>query len=106
MKGTMRVLSILVVGIAWLAASVETASAQTIVRAVYRVSLTDPATGNVFYTDRNSVRSWDSEERCERDKNSFSGFHTTAMERENITNAEGTSLEVKMDSVFCVVIRE
>ncbi len=106
MMGTMRVLSILVVGIAWLAASVETASAQTIVRAVYRVSLTDSATGSVYFTDRESLRSWDSEERCEREKNSFSGFHINRVEGQNITNADGTPLEVQMDSIYCVVIRE
>jgi hypothetical protein len=106
MMGTMRVLSLLVVGIAWLVASVETASAQTIVRAVYRVSLTDQATGNVYFTDRESVRSWASEERCEIEKDTFSGFHTNRVEGQNITNADGTPLEVKMDSTYCVVIRE
>ena len=106
MRGMMRVLSVLIVGFAWLTASVEIASAQTIIRAVYRVSMTDPANGNVYYVDRESKRSWQSDDVCETQKNSFSGFHTRAMERENITNAEGTSLEVKMDSVVCVVIRE
>ena len=85
MMGTMRVLSLLVVGIAWLVASVETASAQTIVRAVYRVSLTDSATGSVYFTDRQSVRSWDSEERCEREKNSFSGCRSIHSRRPMMT---------------------
>ena len=106
MRGMMRVLSVLIVGFAWLAASAEIASAQTIVRAVYRVSMTDPANGNVYLADRESIRSWDSEERCDREKDSFSGFHTSAMAKQNITNSGGTPLEVKMDSVFCVVIRE
>ena len=106
MRGTMRVLSVLIIGLAWLAASVETASAQTIIRAVYRVSLTDSASGNVFYTDRQSIRSWTSEERCDAEKSSFSGFHTRTVKGYNITNGDGTPLEVKMDSIFCVVIRE
>ena len=106
MRDTIRILSILVVGIVWLTASVETASAQTIVRAVYRVSLTDPATGNVFYSDRESLRSWTSEERCEKEKDSFSGFHTDRMKKRNIVNADGQPLEVKMASIHCVVIRE
>ncbi len=106
MRGMMRVLSVLIVGFAWLTASVEIASAQTIVGAVYRVSMTDPANGNVYYVDRKSIRSWDSEERCEREKDSFSGFHTRAMAKQSITNSDGTPLEVKMDSIFCVVIRE
>ena len=106
MRGMMRVLSVLIVGFAWLTASVEIASAQTIIRAVYRVSMTDPANGNVYYVDRKGLRSWDSEERCDREKNSFSGFHTRAMAKQNITNSEGTPFEVKMDSIFCVVIRE
>ncbi len=106
MRGMMRVLSVLIVGFAWLTASVEIASAQTIVRAVYRMSMTDPATGNVFYADRDSKRSWQSEETCEQQKNSFSGFHTRAMVKQNITNSDGTPFEVKMDSIFCLVIRE
>lgn len=106
MKGMMRVFSVLIVGFAWLTASVEIASAQTIVRAVYRVSMTDPANGNVYYVDRDSSRSWQSEETCEQQKNSFSGFHTRAMVKQNITNSDGTPLDVKLDSIFCVVIRE
>ena len=106
MRSMIRVLSVLIVGFAWLAASVEIASAQTIVRAVYRVSMTDPANGNVYFADRESIRSWDSEERCDREKDSFSGFHTSAMAKLNITNSDGSPLEVKMDSVFCVVVRE
>ena len=106
MRGMIRVFSILVIGIAWFAASVETASAQSIVRAVYRVSLTDPATGNVYYTDRQSLRSWASEQACEDQKNSFSGFHTSQLSRENIVNSDGTPLEVAMASIHCVVIRE
>ncbi len=106
MRGMMRVLSVLIVGFAWLTASVEMASAQTIIRAVYRVSMTDSANSNVYYVDRKSLRSWDSEERCDREKDSFSGFHTKAMTKQNITNSDGTPLEVKMDSIFCVVVRE
>ena len=106
MRDMIRVLSILVIGMAWLAASVETASAQTIVRATYRVSLTDPATGNVYYTDRQSLRSWTSEEVCEGQKNSFSGFHTDRVAGQNIVNSDGTPLDVKMASIHCVVIRE
>ncbi len=106
MRGMMRVLSVLIVGFAWLTASVEIASAQTIVGAVYRVSMTDPANGSVYFADRESIRSWDSEERCDREKNSFSGFHTNAMAKQNITNSDGTPFDIKMDSIFCVVIRE
>ena len=86
--------------------TVETASAQTIVRAVYRVSLTDPATGSVYYTDRNSLRSWTSEEVCEGQKDGFSGFHTSRVAGQNIVNSDGTPLEVAMASTHCVVIRE
>ena len=89
-----------------MAASVETASAQTIVRAIYRISLTDPVTGNVYYSDRQSLRSWASEESCEREKEGFSGHHTSALRKENIMNSDGQSLEVAMSSIHCVVIRE
>ena len=98
--------AVLVLGLGFLAVSAGSAYAQTIIRAVYRVSLTDPATGNVFYSDRESIRSWTSEERCEREKDSFSGFHTDRMKGPNIVNADGQPLEVKMASIHCVVIRE
>jgi len=106
MRYMMRVISVLIVGFTWLAASAEIASAQSIVSAVYRVSMTDPANGNVYYVDRKSIRSWSSEEDCDREMNSFSGFHTTAMAKLNITNSGGTPLEIKMNSIFCVVVRE
>ncbi len=106
MKGMIRFLSILIVGFSWLIASAEIASAQTIIKAVYRVSMTDPANENVYYVDRESKRSWQREDVCEQQKNSFSGFHTNAMEKQNITNSDGTPFEIKMDSIFCVVIRE
>ena len=106
MKYLVRTVSIMAVTMGWLAVSVDSASAQTIVRATYRISLTDPATGSVFYTDRESLRSWASEESCEREKESFSGFHTDKMIKENIMNSGGQSLEVKMASIHCVVIRE
>ena len=106
MAPMIRVISMFVVGAALLVGSVEIASAQTIVRAVYRVSLTDPATGNVYYTDRNSLRSWASEERCESEKASFSGFHTDRVAAQNIVNSDGTPLAVKMASMHCVIIRE
>ena len=102
----LRVISMFVVGAALLAGSIETASAQSIIRAVYRISLTDPATGNVYYSDRESLRSWDSEEACERQKESFSGHHTRSLTNENIMNTSGQSLEVAMASIHCVVIRE
>ena len=105
MKNMTRVICALIVGFACFAGFVESASAQSIVRAVYRVSLTDPATGNVYYTDRQSIRSWTSEEQCEIQKNSFSGFHTDRLAKENIVNSDGTPLEVAMASIHCVVIR-
>jgi hypothetical protein len=106
MRNMMRVILVPIIGFTWLVASAEIASAQSIVSAVYRVSMTDPANGNVYYVDRKSIRSWSSEERCNAEVNSFSGFHTTAMTKLNITNSGGTPLEIKMDSVFCVVVRE
>jgi hypothetical protein len=106
MRGMMRVLSILVVGLVWFSTTIDTASAQAIIKATYRVSLTDPATGNVYYADRQSLRSWTSEESCENQKESFSGFHTSAVAGMNIVNSDGIPLEVKMASIHCVIIRE
>jgi hypothetical protein len=101
-----RLLAVFVLGIAFLAVSTEIVSAQAIVRAVYRVALTDPASGAVFYSDRQSIRSWPSEEQCEREKDSFSGFHINALRNMNITNAGGTPLTVSMDSSYCLIIRQ
>ena len=106
MRDMMRVLSVLIVGLSWFIASAEIASAQTIIKAVYRVGLTDPANGNVYFVDREGMRSWQSEDVCEAQKTSFSGYHTTAVWKQNIKNSGGTPLQVKMDSIFCVVIRE
>ena len=50
MRGMARVFFLMVVGFSCFATAVETASAQSIIRAIYRVSLADPATGN--YTMR------------------------------------------------------
>jgi len=103
---TTRAFSVMAVAVFALTVSVETALAQALaqsnIKAVYRVSLTDPATGNVYYSDRQGLRSWGSMEGCEREKNGFSGFHTSALEKENIVNSAGTSLEVKLDSIVCV----
>lgn len=79
------------------------AAAEGIVNAIYRVSLTDPASGAVYYVDRQSLRSWPSEEACMREKASFSGFHTNAVEGFNLMNAQGKKLTVKMHSSYCVV---
>ena len=106
MKNVMRVISVLMVGLVWLTTSVEMASAQSIIRAVYRIKITDPATGAIFFADRESIRSWSSENACEREKNSFSGFHIKRLKGMNITNSDGAPLEIMMDSSYCVVIRE
>ncbi len=78
-----------------------TAAAAT-VNAVYRVSLTDPATGVAYYVDRTSIRSWDSVADCERDKKSFRGFHTAIVEGFDIKNGAGQPLEVKLASSHCL----
>ena len=106
MRHMVRASSILLIGIALLAGSLNAAMAQSIVKAIYRVSLTDPASGNVYYTDRTSLRSWTTEQRCEDEKTSFSGFHTDRISGLNIVNPDGTPLTVEMASIHCVVVRE
>ena len=101
-----RFMTVLVLGSAVLLGWVEAASAQAIVRAVYRVGLTDPATGNIYFSDRQSIRSWSSQEACEREKDSFSGFHSNALRNMKITNEAGTPLTVTLDSSYCLVVRE
>ena len=72
------------------------------VHAVYRVGVEDPATGNVYYVDRKSLRSWDSETSCKNQMRSFSGFHTRAVRNVGLKNSEGTALKVEMSDMFCV----
>ena len=79
------------------------AAAEQTVNAIYRVSLTDPDSGSVFYTDRQSIRSWPLEDHCKREKDSFSGFHTAAVRGYKLVNATGKALKVKLDSSYCVV---
>tara|TARA_R110002167_G_scaffold35239_5_gene112594 strand:+ start:1048 stop:1368 length:321 start_codon:yes stop_codon:yes gene_type:complete len=100
---TTRVITTLAFAAATLAATVGSASAEEIVHAIYRVSLTDPATGAVYYTDRQSIRSWAMEDHCMREKGAFSGFHTAAVEGFKILNNAGTPLKVKLDSSYCVL---
>lgn len=47
MRISRHVFFVLIAGIVCLSSFVGTASAESIIKAVYRVSLTDPATGNV-----------------------------------------------------------
>lgn len=75
------------------------AEEQTI--AVYRVSLTDPDTGNVAYVDRKSIRSWAKKEDCEAQKETFSGYHTNAVEDFDINTADGKPHTVKLVSITC-----
>ena len=96
----------MVMGLGILVVSAGPAAAQSIVRAVYRFSLTDPATGASFYANRLSVRSWAKEERCKIDSSKSGGMHADAVRSFGIMNNKGEPLEVKIDSVECVVIRE
>ncbi len=73
-----------------------------IFQAVYRVKLTDPETGASYFVDRRSLRSWTSKEDCERERGSFSGYHTDRVRSFEIRTGEGDMLTVKMDAMFCV----
>jgi len=114
MKSTDRAVSIVAIGLSLLIAGSGTATAQSTgegkqkgervnVGAVYRVSVTDPATGNVYYVDRKSLRTWDSKASCKNQMASFSGFHTRAVRQVGLKNRKGKPLKVEMSDMFCVV---
>ncbi|MDJ0969770.1 MAG: hypothetical protein QNJ06_07695, partial [Kiloniellales bacterium] len=98
--------ALLVMGLGILVVSAGPASAQSIIRAVYRFSLTDPDSGATFYANRLSVRSWSQEERCKIDSSKSGGMHADAVRSFGIMNGKGEPLEVKIDSVECVFIRK
>ncbi len=106
MKPTTIRLSALAGAIVCLTAFGGSASAEGIVDGMYRISLTDPATGAVFHVEQKSVRSWPNEAQCEEQIKSFSGVHTKMLKELEIMNAQGTPLTVKMDSMHCKVIRK
>ncbi|MDJ0944448.1 MAG: hypothetical protein QNJ30_13330 [Kiloniellales bacterium] len=106
MKSVKAFCALLVMGFGVLVVSAGPASAEAIIRAVYRFSLTDPDSGASFYANRLSVRSWPKMERCKIDSSKSGGMHTDAVRSFGIMNGNGKPLEVKIDSVDCVLISE
>lgn len=105
MTRTSYTLAIAALGLGALIALPDAAMAQKKgdVQAVYRVSVTDPATGNTYYVDRTSIRSWETKKSCENQKSTFSGFHTRAIRDVGLKNRKGTPLKVGMSDSYCIV---
>ena len=82
-----------------------TASAETIIRAIFHISLTDNASGTTFNTSRLSVRSWPRMDQCEGQSGS-GAFHVRAVEGFGIKNSAGQALAVKVASVKCFVVSQ
>jgi len=100
----MKSLSGIVAAIAMLAATVTlpgSASAETIIRAIYTITLTDSASGNIVNTSRLSVRSWPTMEQCKVQSEGGGAFHVRAVEGFGIKNSSGDALAVKRASVDC-----
>ena len=57
---------LLALSLVWTYGSAVPASAEEIIQTTYRITLTDPATGATFASERVSERSWGSVEECER----------------------------------------
>lgn len=70
-------------------------------RATYRLSVTDPNSGNVAYVARESVRSWQSAGDCETQKETFSSYHTDAVEDFRLRTEDGKPHIVKIESITC-----
>ena len=92
---------------------VQPAAAQTIVKAYFKFSLTDAASGAVVYTDRVSSRSWTSLQKCEAESKKAAGFGflkldsaEDAVEAYGLVNKDGVPLDVKLTEMSCVVVRE
>lgn len=102
MNSFTRAITAMACGVVAVTANVNLASAQeTQTMATYRISLTDPASGNVAYVDRESIRSWAKAEDCELQKESFSGYHTDAVEDFEIKTEDGKPYAVKLESITC-----
>ena len=91
----------------------QSASAQSIVKAYFKFSLTDAASGMVVYADRVSSRSWTALEKCEAESKKAAGFGflkldsaEDAVEAYGIVNKDGVPLDVKRTEMSCVVVRK
>lgn len=82
-------------------ASPALAQEDGLTRATYRLSVTDPDTGNVAFVDRNSLRSWPNPADCEAQRKTFSGYHIEIVEGFHLKTADGKPHVVKMASITC-----
>ncbi len=87
-------------------ASAGSASAESIIRAIYHINLTDGASGTMLNTSRLSVRSWPNIEQCKTQSGSGAGFHVKAVEGYGIKDSADKALAVKLASVKCFVVSE
>ena len=88
--------------IAGAAVTAGTASAEKIIRAVYHINLTDPASGAIYTTTRLSVRSWPKMDQCEVQKDGGVGLNLRVVEGYGIKNAAGAPLKVTLKSSQCI----
>jgi len=103
----MKFLSRTTATLALLAATIAapgSASAETIIRAIYNINLTDSASGTTLNTSRLSVRSWNRMDDCEGQSGGGGGFHVKAVEGYGINNSAGKALAVKLASVKCFLV--
>jgi len=77
------------------------AAAEDIIRTNYTITLTDPSTGAVYSSERRSIRSWPSIERCDAEKESFKARHTEALREYAFVNAGGEALEINITAGEC-----
>jgi len=81
------------------------ASAETIIRAIFKITLTDSASGTVLNTSRLSVRSWPTMDQC-KTQSAKGSFHVRSVEGFGIKNSSGEPLAVQRASVNCIVVSE
>jgi hypothetical protein len=75
-------------------ASVGSASAESIVRAIYQITLTDAASGTTLNTHRLSIRSWPQMGQCKGQSPSGASFHVRSVKGYGIHNSAGNALTV------------
>ena len=103
----MKILSRTTAILALLAATIAipgSATAESIIRAIYHINLTDGGSGTTSNTSRLSIRSWPNIDQCKVQSDSGAGFHVKAVEGYGIKNSAGKALAVKLVSVKCFVV--
>ena len=90
-----------------LALPVTDALAQTkaAVGGMVTLKLSDPDGGEPWQVQRQLLRTFDTVQDCENQKESFIGFHVGRVESQGLVTASGKSPVVEVESIECFMVR-